>query len=105
MSSNQEPGRKIKQNDTVNDIASQIRNLIEQGNARRLVIRTATGREVIDLSLTGAVLIGGLFVFLVPGGLFLTLVGVVIAIFARIRIEVLRVLNDDDEVVELRREE
>lgn len=91
-----------KPKNTTNTMLDQGKNLIEQGNARHVVVRTPEGKKLIDVSLTAAVIVVLVFLFLMPGwGWALIFFGVVAAIAAKLKIEVVRELNQDDNVVDV----
>ncbi len=73
-------------------LVEQVRNLLEQGNIRRLIIRDQESRVLLEIPLTiGAVAGGALLVFypLLAG---LAVVG---GLVAKLRIEIVRVLDDE----------
>ena len=92
--------RPTKPNDksNVDEAIERGKALIEQGNQRRLVIRTAEGQSLLDVSLTVAV-IAGVILLLLPSGLFFVLLGVVVAIFTKLQVEVLREITDDEKTI------
>lgn len=91
-----------KSNDTVQEMGERVRDIISQGNARRLVLRTAEGNKLIELSLTAAVVIGALLVMFLPGGMFFAFLALAAGIVLKLRVEVLRELTDSDDVIEVK---
>lgn len=96
---------KRKSEDALNEIAGRGKDLLEQSNSRRFVLRTADGSTLIDVSLTVAVVIGLVVLLMVPGGLMLGIVATIVGIAAKLRVEILRELDDNDNVIEMPRDE
>jgi hypothetical protein len=84
----------------VNSITDQIKEVIEQGNMRRVIVRKQDNEQLFEVSLTAAVAVAAAILIFVPGGFFISLLAVIAGIFAKLRVEILRELRDDDEVVE-----
>lgn len=76
-----------------NDLVDYVKKLIEQGNVRRLIIRMPDGRVILEVPLTPAVAVGGVVTLFAP--LFAAL-GALAAIVAQVKIEVVRVVMDED---------
>jgi hypothetical protein len=71
-----------------NQLVERVRELIEEGNVRRLIIRNPEGRTLIEIPLTiGAVAGGALLVWMGPVLAGLAVIG---ALIARVRIEIVR---------------
>ena len=69
-------------------LVERVRELIEEGNVRRLIIRNQEGRTLLEIPLTvGAVAGGAILVFLGPVMAALAVVG---ALVARLKIEIVR---------------
>lgn len=89
-----------KPKNTQNDLMERGKELLHQGNIRRIIIRNAEGRVLLDTSLTVATAtVLGLAILLPGSGLFLALIAAVGALYARLKIEVVRELGDGDSVV------
>lgn len=97
MSDNNKPKRVEQSSASVID---QIKEVIEQGNVRRFVVRKSNDDKLFEVSLTIAVGVVAAIIIFVPGGFFWTLLAVIAGIIAKLRVEILRELNDDDDVVE-----
>lgn len=96
---------KRTSNDTLNELADQARTVIEKGNQRHIVIRNANGEQIADLTMTVAVAILVAALLLQPLGT-LALVGALIyGMVAKVRVEVVRNVKDEDEVIEINTEE
>lgn len=89
-----------KEPDVVNDVTERAKNLWEQGNTRHVVLRTSEGRQLLELPLNWAV-VGLFLLFFISGGWLILLVGAVAGIITQMRLEVVRDLGDDDNVVEI----
>lgn len=76
------------------EVVGRVRELVQQGNVRRLIVRKKNGDVVIDLPLTASVVgASALTVFASP----LVVLGAVAALVAELRIEVLREDEDADD--------
>lgn len=77
-----------------NQLVERVRELIEEGNVRRLIIRNPEGRTLLEIPLTiGAVASGALLLFYpVLAGL-----AVIGGLVARVKIEIVR---DEPEAIE-----
>lgn len=85
---------------SIDSLMNGVSDLVEKGNKRRLLIRNSKGQQIIDIPLTFGVLGGAFLFFLWP---FWAILGVVAAVFFRVRVEVARVnLEDDSDVIEAR---
>jgi ElaB/YqjD/DUF883 family membrane-anchored ribosome-binding protein len=75
-------------------VMSKIRELIEQGNVRRIVVRTSDDRVLVDAPLNIGAGVGVILAYF--AGLPLLLLSVGIAAVARVKIEVVREVSDGD---------
>ena len=41
------------------NLADKIKELVEQGNARRVIVRNKNGKELVNVPLTGSAIAGG----------------------------------------------
>ena len=48
------------------NLADKIKELVEQGNARRVIVRNKKGKELVNVPLTGSAIAGGAFVLAAP---------------------------------------
>ncbi len=74
-------------------VMSWLREVIKQGNVRRVVVRTKDGRTLIDTTLTIGAATGGLL--LLSGWPIIALTAIA-AVAAQVRIEIIREITDDD---------
>ncbi|MGB1286515.1 MAG: DUF4342 domain-containing protein [Aggregatilineales bacterium] len=81
------------------DLVERVKELMEQGNVRRLVIRRSNGEELMQIPLTASVIAGGAMVVFAP---MLAAVGAMAALLAEVKIEIVREIpadkpkNEDD---------
>lgn len=78
-------------------LVDKVKELIEQGNVRRVIIRDPNDRVLIEIPLTIGVVAGGALAMFYP---ILAAVGALAALVARVKIEVVREASEDDDVVE-----
>jgi hypothetical protein len=72
---------------TGNQLIEKVKELIEQGNVRRLIIRDQNDRALLEVPLTiGAVAGGALAIFAAP----LAAIGALAALVARVKLEIVR---------------
>jgi hypothetical protein len=70
-----------------NRVVDRIKELIREGNVRRIVIRRADGTVIRDIPMTQGVAVGGLLALLAPG---LAALGALLAFASEVRVEVIR---------------
>ncbi len=81
-----------------NEVVDRIKQLVEESNVRRIVIYNADGKQLIEVPLAAGAVVGGLFAWFSP---FMAFIGSVVALLAKVRIEIVRVDDlDDEDVVE-----
>lgn len=71
----------------------QVKNLIQQGNVRRLIVRKPNGEAIVDFPLTPTVIGAGAMLIFAP---LLSLLAGVVAYLAEVKIEVVRALPDEE---------
>jgi len=89
------------QNNAANDLMEKGRELLEQGNMRRVVIRREDDSTLFEVSLTVAVIVAVLLLVIGPLGVMIALGSIVYGIATKVRVEVVRELTDGDKVVEI----
>ncbi|MDX2161078.1 MAG: DUF4342 domain-containing protein [bacterium] len=86
---NDSVGRNLNEQFEVagNQLVDRVKELIEEGNVRRLIIRNPDGRTLLEIPLTIGAVAGGALLFFNPviAGL-----GAVAALVARVTIEIVR---------------
>lgn len=75
-------------------VLEKIRELVKQGNVRRVIIRTQEDRVLLDAPLNVGAGAGALAIWL--GGLPLLLVTAGVAALARVKMEIIREVGDGD---------
>ena len=70
-----------------NRVVDRIKELVREGNVRRIIIRRADGTVIRDIPMTQGVAVGGLLALLAPG---LAALGAVLAFASEVRLEVVR---------------
>ncbi|MFZ2165290.1 MAG: DUF4342 domain-containing protein, partial [Propionibacteriaceae bacterium] len=69
-------------------LIATIKKLLADGNAQRVIVRDAEGREIIAMPLTFGVLTGGVLVLAAP---LLAVLGALAALLTKVRLDVVRV--------------
>jgi hypothetical protein len=88
---------KRKNDDTVDALLKRGQEFLN--NDRHIILRTADGKELLDVSMTVAFISAGVLLFFGPAGFTLALLAVIAGIVMKVRVEVVRELNDDDDTV------
>ena len=76
------------------DLVDRIKELIEEGNVRRLIIREPDGDVLVEIPLTPAVGVGAVVAIVAP---VLAALGALAALVARLKIEIVRVEEPPSE--------
>jgi len=86
------------------DLVERVKELVEEGNVRRLIIRNANNDVLIEVPLTPAVLVGGVATVMSP---VLAALGALAALMAKLKIEVVRVeeIDEDAETIDISSED
>jgi len=69
-------------------LVALVRDLIEQGNVRRIIIRNKEGHELLEIPLTVGAAVGGVLALLHP---VLVALGALAGLVAELKVEVVRV--------------
>lgn len=85
------------------ELVDRVKELIEEGNVRRLIIRNAQGEELLVVPLTASVVAGGALMVFAPH---LAAIGALAAFLTKVKLEVVRVdedkmKNDTKEKIDL----
>lgn len=75
------------------ELVDRIKELVADGNVRRLIIRTPDAEKLLEVPLTTGVAVGGVVTLLAP---VLAALGAMAALLARVRIEIVRVEQKDE---------
>jgi hypothetical protein len=84
-----------------NQLVDRIQEIIRQGNVRRLIIRSADDRVILETSLTVGAVAGGALA--IVGGLPLAIIAAIAAAVARVKVEIVREVEDGDVLEERKR--
>ena len=76
------------------ELIERIKQLVAEGNVRRLIIRKPSGEDLLEIPLTAGVVAGGAMILMAP---VLAAVGALAALLAEVRLEVMRGKPDDRE--------
>ena len=76
------------------ELIERIKQLVAEGNVRRLIIRKPSGEDLLEIPLTAGVVAGGAMILMAP---VLAAVGALAALLAEVRLEVVRGKPDDRE--------
>ena len=77
-----------------NQLVDQFKEIIEQGNVRRLIVKTQDGKTLVEIPLTVGAAIGGALALFNP---WLAMLGALGALVARVTIEIVREAPDTVE--------
>src|SRR5215203_7027867 len=75
------------------ELVDRTKELIEEGNVRRLIIRTPEDEKLLEVPLTTGVVVGGAFTVLAP---ILAALGAMAALLARVKVEIVRTEREDE---------
>ncbi|MBN2532724.1 MAG: DUF4342 domain-containing protein [Spirochaetales bacterium] len=70
------------------ELIKRIKELIKEGNIRKLIIKKETGEVLLEIPLTAGVAAGGAVVLLAP---VLAALGALAALVARVKVEIVRI--------------
>jgi hypothetical protein len=74
-------------------LVDYVKDLIEEGNVRRLIIRTSDDKTLLEIPLTAGVAVGGVVTIFTP---VLAALGALAALLVNIKLQIVR-LNTEDE--------
>ena len=76
------------------ELVDRTKELIEEGNVRRLIIRNPDDENLLEVPLTAGVVVGGAFTLVAP---VLAALGAMAALLARVKVEVVRTERKAEE--------
>ena len=79
---------------TGSELVERIKNLVAEGNVRRLIIRKPDGESLLEIPLTAGVVAGGAVTIMAP---VLAAVGALAALLSEFKVEVIRIDEQDRE--------
>ncbi|MEP0763342.1 MAG: DUF4342 domain-containing protein [Chloroflexota bacterium] len=74
-------------------LVERIKELLREGNVRRLRVKDAKGKYLLEVPLTFGVVAGGVFMLAAPT---LTALGALAGLLANVRIEIVREVDEDE---------
>ena len=75
------------------ELVERFKELVAEGNVRRVVLRTPDDRMLLEIPLTAGVAVGGVVTVLSP---VLAALGALAALVAKVKVEIVRAAEDDD---------
>jgi hypothetical protein len=76
------------------ELVERVKELVREGNVRRLIIRKPSGELLMEIPLTAGVMVGGAFTIVAP---VLAALGAMAALLAKVKVEVVRIKEEDKE--------
>jgi uncharacterized membrane protein len=70
-----------------NELVDRVKELIQQGNVRRLIIRSSDDNLLLEIPLTAGVAVGGVVTLFAP---LLAALGAMAALLARVKVQIVR---------------
>lgn len=77
-----------------NKVVDKVKEMVAQGNVRRLIVKTQDGRTLVDTSLTVGVGVGGFLGMI--GGFPLAIFATLAMIVTKVKVEVVREVTEGD---------
>lgn len=68
-----------------NQLVERVKELMAEGNVRRLIIRKPSGEALLEIPLTAGVAVGGVFTVMAP---ILAALGALAALLAEVKVEI-----------------
>lgn len=72
---------------TGHELIARVKELIKEGNIRKLIFKKDTGEVIFELPLTAGVAVGGVTMLIAP---VLVAIGAVAGLLARVKVEIIR---------------
>jgi len=69
------------------ELVDRVKELIQQGNVRRLIIRSSDDKVLLEIPLTAGVAVGGVLTLFAP---LLAALGAMAALLARVKVQIVR---------------
>jgi len=74
------------------ELVDRVKELVAQGNVRRVILRTPDDRMLLEIPLTAGVAVGGVVTVLSP---VLAALGALAALMAKIKVQIVRTVPDE----------
>jgi len=69
------------------ELVDKVRELIAQGNIRKIIVRNEQGKKLLEIPLTGSVVVGGVLAVFAP---MLLAIGALAGFAAKLRVQIIR---------------
>ena len=76
------------------ELVERIKELVKEGNVRRLIIRNSKGELLMEIPLTTGVAVGGVVTIMAP---LLAALGAMAALLVKVKVEVVRTKDEGEE--------
>lgn len=76
------------------ELVDRVKEIIKEGNVRRLIIRKPNGEPLVEVPLTAGVAVGGAVTIIAP---VLAALGAMAALLVKVKLEVIRTDDEDAE--------
>ena len=75
------------------EVVDRVKELIAEGNVRRLIIRNSDDKQLLEIPLTAGVAVGGVVtIFALP----LAILGAAAALLANVKLQIVRTAGEDE---------
>jgi len=90
--------RRVSERVTVagNELVTYVKQLVAEGNVRRLIIRKPGGAPLMEIPLTAGVAVGGALTLLAP---VIAALGAMAALLAKVEVDIVRDGDDDPDLL------
>jgi hypothetical protein len=79
---------------TGSQLVDRVKELVSEGNVRRLIIRTSDDKTLLEIPLTAGVAVGGVVTIITP---VLAALGALAALLANVKLQIVRLNTEDKE--------
>ncbi|MCK4322299.1 DUF4342 domain-containing protein [candidate division WOR-3 bacterium] len=76
------------------ELVERVKELVREGNVRRLIIRNSSGELLMEIPLTAGVAVGGVVTIIAP---LLAALGAMAALLVKVKVEIVRIKEEDKE--------
>lgn len=76
------------------EVVDRVKELVAEGNVRRLIIRNSDDKQLLEIPLTAGVAVGGVVtIFALP----LAILGAAAALLANVKLQIVRTQDEDEK--------
>jgi hypothetical protein len=79
---------------TGSQLVDRVKELIDEGNVRRLIIRTSDDKTLLEIPLTAGVAVGSVMTIFTP---VLAALGALAALLTNVKLQIVRLNTEDEE--------